>query len=74
MGNFHQNLTLSSAQDRPMFSFPDNNLVNFKRFSPNLVYALIFKRSGLGLLMGKLISSDFDRVICPRHAHIFVYR
>ena len=27
--------------------------VNIDRFSPNLVYALIFWRSGLGLLMGK---------------------
>ena len=33
--------------------FPDDNLVNISGFSPNLVCALIFWRSGLGLLMGK---------------------
>ena len=106
---------------RPSVSFPDDNLVNINGFSPNLVYALILWRSGLGLLMGKFhqiltelcardtpiflfqdddfskrrwiftklgmcidivdiwmgiangqISSNFDGVICPRHAHIFV--
>ena len=36
-----------------IFSFLDDNLVNFNGFSPNLVCALILLRSGLGLLMGK---------------------
>ena len=41
------------AWDMPIFSFPDDNLVNINGFSPNLVCALILWRSGLGLLMGK---------------------
>ena len=45
--------------------------VNFDGFSPNLVYALILWRSGLGLLMGKF-HEFFDGVICPRCTRIFV--
>ena len=39
----------------PIFSFLDDNLKNYKRFSSNLLYALTFRRSGLGLLMGKFL-------------------
>ena len=53
MGKFRQILSELSARDMPIFSFPDNNLVNINGFSPNLVHALILWRSGLGLLMGK---------------------
>ena len=38
-------------------------------FSPNMLCALIW----FGIANGQ-ISSDFDRVICPRHVHIFVFR
>ena len=40
-------------------------------FSPNLVYALILWRFGLGLLMGKF-RQKFYGVFCPSHVHIFV--
>ena len=50
MGKFCQIL---SAQDKPIFSFPDDNASKCHRFSPNLVCAYILWRSGLGLLMGK---------------------
>ena len=53
MGKFRQFLTELSARDTPIFSFPDENLVNNKGFSSNLLYALTLRRSGFGLLMGK---------------------
>ena len=53
MGKFRQIFTELSAQDTPIFSFPDDNLVNNKGFSSNLLYALTLRRSGLGLVMGK---------------------
>ena len=43
----------SSYMGPSVFSFPDDNLMNINRFSPNMVYALILLRSGLGLLLGK---------------------
>ena len=53
MGKFRQIFTTLSAQDMPIFSFLDYNLVNNKGFSSNLLYALTLRRSGFGLLMGK---------------------
>ena len=53
MGKFRQIFTELSARDTPIFSFSDDNLVNNKEFSSNLLYALTLRRSGLGLLMGK---------------------
>ena len=70
MGKFRQIFTELSARDTPMFSFPDDNLVNNKGFSSNLLYALTLRRSGLGLLMGKF--RQIFTEICPRHAHFFV--
>ena len=40
-------------ETRPYFRFRTITLVNNKGFSPNLLYALTLRRSGLGLLMGK---------------------
>ena len=53
MGKFRQIFTALSARDIPIFSFMDDNLVNNKGFSSNLLYALTLRRSALGLLMGK---------------------
>ena len=53
MDKFRQFFTELSARDTPIFSFPDDNLVNNKGFSSNLLYALTLRRSGLGLLKGK---------------------
>ena len=49
----------------------DDNLSKHQ-CSPNLVFALILWRSGLGLVMGKF--PQILTVICPRHAYIFVSR
>ena len=47
--------------------FLDDNLsIPISGFSPNLVFALILWRSGLGLLMGKF--RQILMVICRRHA------
>ena len=51
--SFRQIFMELSARDTPIFSFPDDNLVNNKGFSSNLLYALTLRRSGLGLLIGK---------------------
>ena len=53
MGKFRQIFTELPARDTPIFSFTDDNLVNNKGFSSNLLYALTLRSSGLGLLMGK---------------------
>ena len=53
MGKFRQIFTELSARDTPIFSFPDDNLVNNKGFSSNLLYVLTVRRSGLELLISK---------------------
>ena len=53
MGKFRQFYTELSAWDTPIFSFPDDNLVNNKRFSSNLLYVLTVMRLGFELLMSK---------------------
>ena len=40
-------------ETHPYFRLRTITLVNNKGFSPNLLYALTLRRSGLGLLMGK---------------------
>ena len=67
MGKFCQILTEFSAQDMPIFSFTDDNLsIIVKGFSPNLVHALIWNTSGLGLLLDKF-RQCLTRVIWPWH-------
>ena len=53
MGKFRQIFTELSARDTPIFSFPGDNFSNNKGFSPNLLYVLTVRRSGLELLIGK---------------------
>ena len=48
----------------PYFHFRTIIRVNINGFSPNLVFALILLRSGLGLLMCKFLQ---PQVICPSH-------
>ena len=57
-------------ETHPYFRFRMITLVNNKGFSSNLLYALTL-RSDLGLLMSKFRKNVY-RVICPRHARIFV--
>ena len=53
MGKFRQILTELSAQDMPIFSFPEDNLSKRQWIFSKLGMSLILWRSGLGLLMGK---------------------
>ena len=70
MGKSCQFLMELSARDTPIFSFPDYNLSNNEGFSPNLLYALTLRRSGLGLLMGKFRQIFME--LSAQDAHIFV--
>ena len=61
-----------------VFRFQMKTLVNFNRFSPNLVCALILWRSGLGLLMGKFHQiftelSAHDRIMAEYYSLTFLF-
>ena len=74
MGKFRQIFMELPARDTPIFSFLDDNVSKYQR---------IFTILGLcidnivdfwfGIANGQ-ISANFDGVICPRHAHIFIFR
>ena len=71
MGKFHQFLTELSAQDTPIFSFPDDNLTKHQQIFTKLSMCIHIVEIWFGIANGQ-ISSNFDGVICPRHAYIFV--
>ena len=72
MGKFHQfSLTELSARDTPIFSFPDDNLSKHQWIFTKLGMCFDIVEIWFGIANGQ-ISSIFVRVICPRHAHIFV--
>ena len=71
MGKFRQIFTELSARDTPIFSFPNDNLVNNKGFSSNLLYAFTLRRSDLGLLMGKF--HQIFTELCARDTPIFSF-
>ena len=71
MGKFCQFLTDLSARDTPIFSFPDDNLSKHQWIFIKLGMYIDFVEICFGIANGQ-ISSIFDGVICPRHAHIFV--
>ena len=71
MGKFLQFLTELSARDTPIFSFPDDNLSKHQWIFTKLGMCIDIVEIWFGIANGQ-ISSIFDRVICPRHAHIFV--
>ena len=53
MGKFCQILTELSARDKPIFSFPDDNLSKCQGILTKFGTCTDMKTSGLGLLMGK---------------------
>ena len=73
MGEFRQFLTELSAQNMPVFSFSDNNLKEYQCIFTKWYVQLCIDivEIWFGIANGQ-ISSIFDRVICPRHALIFV--
>ena len=71
MGKFHQFLTELSARDAPIFLYPDDNLSKRQWIFTKLGMCIDIMEIWFGIANGQ-ISSIFDGVICPRHAHIFV--
>ena len=52
-------------------SFPDDNLSKHQLIFTKLCMCIDIVEIWFGITNGQ-ISSNFDGVICPRHAHIFV--
>ena len=71
MGKFRQCLTELSARDTPIFSFLDDNLSKHQWIFTKLGMCIDIVEIWFGIANWQ-ISSLFERVICPRHAHIFV--
>ena len=66
MGKFSQILTELPARDRPIFSFPDDNLSKCRGILNKRGTCIDMKDIWFGIANGQ-IWSIFDRVICPRH-------
>ena len=71
MGKFRQILTELSARDTPIFSFPDDNLSKHQWIYTKLGMCIDIVVIWIGIA-NRQISSNFDGVIWPRHAHFFV--
>ena len=71
MGKFRHIFTELSARDTPIFSFPDDNFSKHQWIFTKLGMCIDIVEIWFGIANGQ-ISSIFDEVICPRHAHIFV--
>ena len=73
MGKFHQFFTELSGRDLPIFLFLDDNLSKRKWIFSKLGMCIVVVEIWFWIANGQ-ISSNCDRVICPRHAHFFVFR
>ena len=73
MGNFTQILIELSARDTPIFLFLDDNLSKHQWILTKLGMCIDIVKCWFGIANGQ-ISLNFDGVICPRYAHIFVSR
>ena len=71
MAKFRQFLTELSAREMPIFSFLDDNLSKHQWIFIKLGMCFDIVVIWFGIANGQ-ISSIFDGVICPRHAHIFI--
>ena len=71
MAKFRQFLTELSAREMPIFSFLDDNLSKHQWIFIKLGMCFDIVVIWFGIANGQ-ISSFFDGVICPRHAHIFI--
>ena len=72
-GYYSFTLVVCESVVRPSvrFSFPDDNLSNHQWIFTKLGMCIDIVEIRFGIANGQ-ISSIFDGVICPRHAHIFV--
>ena len=73
MGKFRQILTKLSARDTPIFSFPDDNFSKYQWIFTKLGMRIDIVEIWFGIANGQ-ISSNFDGVVCPRQAHIFIFQ
>ena len=71
MGKFRQILTELSARDMPIFPFLDDNLSKHQLIFTKLGMCIDIVEIWFGIANGQ-ISSNFDRVICLKHAHIVI--
>ena len=67
MSKFCQILTKLSAQDMPIFSFPDDNLCKCQGILTKLGTCIDIKEIWFGNANGQISSIMFNRVICPQH-------
>ena len=72
MGKFCQFFTELSARDMPIFSFQDDNLSKHQWIFTKLGMCIDIVEIWFGIANVQILS-NFDRVICPRHVHIFVF-
>ena len=72
MGKFRQIFTELSARDTPIFSFPDDNFSKYQGILTKLAIYIDIKAIWFVIANGQ-ISSNLYGIICPRHAHIFVF-
>ena len=72
-GQISSNFEQLSASDTPIFSFPNDNLSKPQWIVTNLSTCMCtdIVEIWFGIANGQ-ISSNFDTVIFPRHAHIFI--
>ena len=66
IGKFPQIMTELSAREKPIFSFPDDNLSKHQWIFTKLGMCIDIVEIWFGIANGQ-ISSMFDRVICPGH-------
>ena len=71
MCKFQQLLTELSTRDTSEVSFLDDNFNKYQRIFTKLGMCIDIVETWFGIVDGQ-ISSNFDRVICPRHVHIFI--
>ena len=71
MGKFPQFLPELSAHDRSIFSFPDDNFSKCHWIFTKLFVCIDIVKICIWIA-GLQISSNFDRVVCPWHVHIFI--
>ena len=71
-GQILSNLTDLSARDTPIFLFPDDNLSKRQWIFTKLGICIDIVKIWFGIANGQILS-NFDRVICPRHIHIFIF-
>ena len=72
MGKFRHIFTELSARDTAIFSFPDDDLSKRQWIFTKLGMCIDIDGIWFQIANGQILS-NFDRVFCPRHSHIFIF-